>query len=107
MLSCGGDAGGQPELEPEPEPEPAAEPEPASEIDPKAIWNLKCAPCHGSDFRGGAGGIDLTRRLPMLSDEQAKDSIENGVPPSMPAWSDSLTEEEVEAVIAYLRSQIE
>jgi mono/diheme cytochrome c family protein len=107
VLSCGAEPEGHPSAEPEPDEKPSREPEPDAHVDARAIWNLKCAPCHGGDFTGGAGGIDLTERLPELSDQQAFQSIKNGVPPRMPAWSESTTDQEIEALVAFLRSEIE
>lgn len=77
------------------------------EDDPAANFNLLCATCHGADLRGAAGGIDLVERLPQLTDDEALDSIKTGVPPRMPAWGDSLSDEEILALIDYLRSRIE
>jgi mono/diheme cytochrome c family protein len=68
---------------------------------------LLCAPCHGDDLKGGSGGIDLTERLPTISDNEAFQSIQHGVLPGMPAWSDSLSAEETRALIAYLRAETE
>lgn len=97
-------------MEPEPSPEPSPESEPKphdDEIDAAALFALLCAPCHGTDFRGSAGGIDLTERLPTISDDRAFQSIQHGVPPEMPAWSGTVSVEETRALIAYLRAEIE
>jgi mono/diheme cytochrome c family protein len=93
--------------EPEPMSEPSPEPESSLEADAEALFALMCAPCHGEDFRGAAGGIDLTRRFPTIDDEQALDSITNGVPPGMPAWSESLTQAEIRALVDYLRRELD
>lgn len=106
-LSCGSDpdAGSATEgAESEPEPVAAS---PDDEIDARGIYNLKCAPCHGTDFRGSGEGADLTERLPTISDERAFDSIANGRPPGMPAWGDSTTDDEIRALVEFLRREIE
>lgn len=103
VASCGSGSENQNGEEPEPSPEPEAE----GGVDARALFSLMCAPCHGNDFRGTGEGADLTARLPTLTDEEAIESIQNGVPPGMPSWSGTLTDEEISALVDYLRSEIE
>jgi mono/diheme cytochrome c family protein len=94
-------------MEPEPRPEPSPEPEPDDGFDPRARFALLCAPCHGDDFQGGGGGADMAERFPTISDERAFDSIKNGVSPGMPGWAAKLDDEEIRAIIEYLRGELE
>lgn len=108
----GNDPTPEPEAEPTPEPEPDGEQPGGQEgdVDPDVIalgmtiYTRNCAGCHSSDGVGTGRGpslIGVATSIPEISDHVA--IVVNGVPPKMPAF-DSLTEEEVDAVVAYTRA---
>jgi mono/diheme cytochrome c family protein len=71
----------------------------------KAVFDDACAGCHGEDGRGGEAGSDLTE--PGLQAESSLESffgaVSQGVEPGMPAFADTLSEEERWAAAAYVR----
>jgi mono/diheme cytochrome c family protein len=71
------------------------------------VFAANCASCHGSDG-GGSAGPDLADgamvdAYPAIEDEIAV--ITEGSP-TMPAFADRLTPEEIEAVAAYTRDSL-
>ena len=73
------------------------------------LYATNCRSCHGD--REGEGGIGLasphndTGHTWHHPDAQLKDWILNGkVPGAMPPFKDTLTEEEVDAVLAYIKT---
>lgn len=70
------------------------------------IFSSTCAGCHGLDGRGGerAPGIAGNAQAERLSDAQISDIISNGISGGgMPAFH-SLTDEEVGALVRYVRT---
>lgn len=80
---------------------------------------MACGECHGDDFQGktggnGPSGPDLTVYADKWSPEEWRDTIRNGVDPTdnkldpdqMPwkDYSDALSDEELEAIQAYIAS---
>ncbi len=65
-----------------------------------------CARCHGADRSGGRGPALLPDRL-TETDEHYFEIIKNGESGGMPAWGSQLTDEEITALIAFLRSEPE
>lgn len=69
------------------------------------IYTTNCAVCHGADLGGvvgpalGAGSV-----IAGQDDAMVADVITNGRA-AMPAWGGALSAEDIEAVIAYLRSE--
>jgi|GEM_PF-295054 len=63
-----------------------------------------CAVCHGNDAHGGSAGPNLAvAHVAGLSDADIKNIVHNGVGGKMPAFS-SLNDQQVQALVAYLRS---
>jgi mono/diheme cytochrome c family protein len=84
--------------------------------DPKANWANNCAQCHGPDGRANTkmgkqvGAKDLTdaKVQASFSDAQATKSIKEGVKQggktTMKAFGGKLTDDEIKALVAYVRS---
>jgi mono/diheme cytochrome c family protein len=76
----------------------------------KKIWSLSCAECHGIMGEGvDAPALNSQQFLGEVSDEQIHRLTAVGVPGTdMPAWWNEiggpLTDEQIAAVVAYLRS---
>lgn len=72
----------------------------------KSSFNSSCAACHGLDGRGGdkAPNIATSTRIQHLSDTELSGIISNGIPGTgMPAFH-SLTQKEIQGLVAYVRS---
>ena len=74
-----------------------------------AVFKARCTGCHGSDGKGRSaiGTPDFTSAKTQsgLSDADMIDTITNGRKGTiMPAWKGKLSDEEIAAVAAYLRS---
>jgi mono/diheme cytochrome c family protein len=68
------------------------------------VYNANCVACHGA---GGGGGSAprLIGIADRMSVEQQTAKIADGVPgTAMPAWSEKLSSEDIDAVVAYTRS---
>jgi cytochrome c oxidase cbb3-type subunit 3 len=94
-------------------------PTPALAADAEKVFRFYCAQCHG--LTGKGDGANVTKDFPVsprnftqakemdkLSDADLKNVILDGGPsvsksPMMPPWGKTLTEEEVDALIVYLR----
>jgi mono/diheme cytochrome c family protein len=82
----------------------------SSAADATATFNSKCATCHGRDGRGQTkrGRRAHTRDLTVaawqddVSDERLFNSINNGRG-KMPAFKKYLSENEVDALVSYVR----
>ena len=77
--------------------------------DGDSVFKTHCTGCHGSDGKGNSaiGTPDFTspKTLSGLSDAEVIDTITNGRKGTiMPAWKGKLSDEEIAAVVAYLRS---
>ncbi len=87
--------------------QPLSSPEPAGgDPDRGAAVFQNCSPCHGEDAAGGAIGPTLiSPEMRAKDDDHYRQVIANGVTgTSMPAWSDRLSDQDIEDVIAFLRS---
>ncbi len=84
--------------------------------DTKENWEKNCAKCHGPD---GKADTKMGKKLEVrdltdpkvqsaFTDAQATTAIKEGVKAEgkskMPAYADKLTDEEVQALVAYVRS---
>lgn len=68
----------------------------------EAIYLKKCARCHGADgAKGRSGAANL--QLSKMEDEMISQIIQNGRKP-MPAYKSKLTEDEINDVVAYVKS---
>jgi len=76
----------------------------------RELWGLNCASCHGLDGQGGDGpALNAKEFLGEVADEQIHSIIAVGIPGTeMPFWwtelGGSLTDEQIAAIVAYLRS---
>jgi mono/diheme cytochrome c family protein len=63
-----------------------------------------CATCHGRDMvNAGALAFDL-RKFPKDDFARFRNSVLNGKNQAMPAWRDKITDEDLVALWAYVRS---
>ena len=84
--------------------------------DPKALWDANCTQCHGKDGRADTkmgkalSAKDLTdsKVQGAFSDAKAAESIKNGVKENgkttMKAFGGKLSEDEIKALVAYVRT---
>jgi len=77
--------------------------------DGAALFKQKCAMCHGADGKGYAAikTPDLTdpKWQKNAKDKDIAEVIKNGKKgTAMPAFSDKLKEEEIQAIVGYIRS---
>jgi mono/diheme cytochrome c family protein len=94
-------------------------PAPADPLDGRALFLAHCAVCHGSTGRGdGPGGRVLRQRLRDFSDPGAmreaddrflaaiirKGSSQFGRSNAMPAWGMKLSDDQIRALVAHIRS---
>ena len=82
----------------------------------KALWDANCAQCHGKDGRAdtkmgkAVSAKDLTDPAVQaaFSDAKATDSIKNGVKEggktTMKAFAGKLSDEDIKALVAYVRT---
>lgn len=69
------------------------------------VYSAKCAVCHGADLGGAVGpALGAGSVVAGQDDETIRTVIVEGRA-SMPAWAGVLSAEEIDAVIAYLRSE--
>jgi mono/diheme cytochrome c family protein len=88
----------------------------ASAADPKTNWANNCAQCHGAtgkaDTKMGKmlNAADLTdpKKQASFTDAQAtaaiKDGVKQGGKTTMKAFAGKLTDDEIKALVAYVRS---
>ena len=63
-----------------------------------------CAVCHGRDMvNSGALSFDL-RKFPKDDPARFRDSVLNGKNQAMPAWRDRLSDDDIAALWAYVKS---
>ena len=63
-----------------------------------------CATCHGRDMvNAGTLAFDL-RKFPRDDFARFRNSVLNGKNQAMPAWRDKITDEDLDALWAYVRS---
>ncbi len=103
LVACGSDT-----TTATPEPIPAG-------ADGATVYQARCASCHGEDLRGtdkGPSQLSIVYEPNHHGDDSYRSAIRNGVAQhhwgfgNMPAVED-ITDEQIELVIAYLRSQQE
>jgi mono/diheme cytochrome c family protein len=76
----------------------------------RQLWSLNCTSCHGMNGEGvDAPALNSQQFLSGVTDEQMHGIIAGGVPGTeMPAWWNEyggpLTDEQIAAVVAYVRS---
>jgi alcohol dehydrogenase (cytochrome c) len=69
----------------------------------RAVFDARCARCHGGDGNGGPMGPSILQRLPARNDDQLTRLVRDGLPDAgMPGQS--LTEIEISALVTFLRS---
>ena len=74
----------------------------ASAGDGAAVYADNCAICHGANGEGGVGTV-LVESVPNSSETELTEVVTNGVKgTSMVAFSSSLTEEEIDAVVQFM-----
>ena len=88
----------------------------ASAQDATALWNANCAACHGKD---GKGQTMMGRKLSIkdltdpavqasFTDDQAAQDIKDGIKvndrPVMKGFADKLSDDQVKALVAQVRS---
>ncbi len=78
--------------------------------DAAALFDAKCAMCHGKDGRGtkfgkerGAPDFTDSEWQKSHTDAQINDAIANGRGKSMPAWKSKLSADEITALVARVR----
>jgi len=88
--------------------EESAEGAETAALDPEAgkeVFAENCSVCHGSDGLGGSGGPDLTTMPKAKEQAGAEEQVTNGGG-GMPAFSGTLSEEEIANVAAYVVEDI-
>ena len=88
---------------------------PATALDGAALYSASCASCHGADLRGsdrGPSHLSIVYEPNHHPDAAFRSAIENGA--AQHHWDfgpmppvDGLTDDEVDAVIAFVRSEQE
>lgn len=98
LVGCGARGG---------EPTPSNSPAPGRSArtggDLGATVYQRCAGCHGPQGTGGSFPTASLVNIERLTDDQIRGIIENGKGRSMPAWKGRLSEEEIAAVIEYIK----
>jgi len=87
--------------------------------DPQQLYDFYCTQCHGAGGKGD--GVNVTKSFPVkprsftdakemekLSDANLKNAIRDGGPalgksPFMPPWGKTLSDTEIDALVAHLR----
>ena len=78
---------------------------PDTQASGEELYDASCAACHGTNLEGGAGPpLDRTSDAAELSDARYVLRISDGRG-SMPAFSDQLTSDEIDEIIAYIRDE--
>ena len=84
---------------------------PQDKIEASKLFNQNCSKCHGQDgraktFRGklvGARNFTDTKWQASITDKQISAAIKEG-PEEMPAFKKKLSQEEIDALVVYVRS---
>ena len=71
------------------------------------LYETNCQGCHGVSGEGGLGVALNDGLLATLSDERIAEVIRDGLPPGMPGFSSSLTEDEITSLIDFLRANFD
>ena len=97
----------------------ASQSSPAAEqaMDPKKLYSKNCAACHKESGEGGKVEIDgkkinpdnlTSDKIKKFPDEKIARYIREGVEDEgMPAFKDKLTEEQISAIVAYVRTDLQ
>jgi len=100
-------------------PAPTAQPAPPEEatLDPKKLYSKNCATCHRETGVGGKMEFEGKKINPdnltsdkakRLSDEKIANTIREGVEDDgMPAFKDKLKDDQIKAIISYIRSDLQ
>jgi mono/diheme cytochrome c family protein len=70
----------------------------------RELFNDVCAPCHGRDMVNTSTLTADLRKFPKDATERFATSVLNGKGNGMPPWRDKLSDEDVNALWAYVRS---
>ena len=73
----------------------------------RVLYETNCQGCHGVSGEGGLGVALNDGLLATLSDERIAEVIRDGLPPGMPGFSASLTEDEIASLIDFLRANFD
>jgi mono/diheme cytochrome c family protein len=77
-------------------------------VDGAAVFSANCAECHGPKGEGTKKGIPLiTGHALAHSEEEYVQQVVNGKPNKMTAFRDNLSDEQIAAVIKYVRTVIQ
>jgi mono/diheme cytochrome c family protein len=84
---------------------------PKDKVDARGLFNENCAKCHGRDGRArtlhgrfvGAQNFTDEKWRANVTDEEMSDAIKKG-PKAMPAFGKKLSQAEIDALVAYVRS---
>lgn len=71
------------------------------------LWQRNCAVCHGTDGQGGREAkvsFATTEWQSGISDATIARTIAGGNPPTMPAFADLLTPDQITALVTHLRT---
>ena len=71
------------------------------------LWQRNCAVCHGTDGQGGREAkvsFASTEWQSGISDATIARTIAGGNPPTMPAFADLLTPDQISALVTHLRT---
>jgi len=70
----------------------------------RELYSDTCAMCHGRDMvNSGTLSFDL-RKFPKGDLDRFRNSVLNGKNQGMPAWRDKLTDDDIAALWAYVKS---
>lgn len=70
------------------------------------LWQRNCAVCHGTDGQGGREAkvnFASTEWQSAISDATIARTIAGGKPPTMPAFAELLTPDQITALVTHLR----
>ncbi|HEX7362680.1 MAG TPA: DUF5777 family beta-barrel protein [Bryobacteraceae bacterium] len=72
------------------------------------LFQENCSPCHGRDGKGeksvGTPNFTDPAFIKSVTAKQMQDAIEHGKNGRMPAWSGRLTDDQISALVTYVRS---
>jgi cytochrome c oxidase cbb3-type subunit 3 len=71
------------------------------------LWVRNCAACHGSNGQGGmqvALNFTTAEWQSNIDDAQIARTIAGGKPPTMPAFADLLTQEQIAELVKHVRA---
>ena len=75
--------------------------------EPATIYAGQCASCHGETRLGGTGPALIPETLGRMKADAIADTIRNGrVQTQMPAFAETLSPEDIEALAAYVKSPL-